>query len=91
MTTYWRSPAGAFFTLEPGDGGSPGWTSITHAGYIAGLAAAEAATQAEIDLNIANACLQRKAAYNALKASAHTDDWPESLFFFLTKFTPGDC
>lgn len=91
MTTYWQAPAGGLFTLEPGDGGDPSWTELSQTDWNTALSDAGIAIGEAYAANAAAACATRKSAYDALKASVHTSDWPESLFFFLTGFAPGDC
>lgn len=90
-TTYWTSPLGALFKLQDGDGPDPSWTELSETAWDAALSDAEIAIGVAYEANANAACADRKQAYDELKASHHTDDWPEHLFVFLTGSDGSPC
>lgn len=89
--TYWLDAGGNPWIVDDNSSPDVGWTEIDLATYNTTVTALQMDADAVNAATELAACTLRKQAYDDLKASVHTSDWPESLFFFLTQFTPGDC
>lgn len=84
-STFYSTPSGLIVEIvDPSQVADASWTALTETAYNSAFDALVAVKGTARDADL----LARKAVYDNLKASRHTDDWTEATVQAVSRYTP---